>query len=72
MKNEQTQRRTLLQRLFRAGLGRNLITIWVEEKGVDGLGQIETETRVQLAVIPCCAGRVFSRPQSNPMTLMIE
>ena len=41
-------RRTLLQRLFRAGLGNNLITVWVEVVGRYGDGQVETETKIQL------------------------
>lgn len=41
-------RRTLLQRFFRAGLGQNLICIWVQEKGRYSLGQIETESKLML------------------------
>ncbi|MBW5463687.1 hypothetical protein GOY11_21135 [Pseudomonas aeruginosa] len=48
MSIEKTPRRPLLHRLFRAGLGRNLITVWVEEKGRHAFGQVETETRVYL------------------------
>jgi hypothetical protein len=40
--------RPLLHRLFRAGLGRNLITVWVEEKARNSYGQVETETRIHL------------------------
>jgi hypothetical protein len=69
MKNEQTQRRTLIQRLFRAGLGRNLITIWVEEKGVYGLGQIETETRVQLGRFTVLRWSRFFTPAIKPNDL---
>lgn len=45
---EELPRRTLLQRLFRAGLGRNLITVWTEEKGRYAYGQVETETQIKL------------------------
>lgn len=48
MSIEQIPRRPLLHRLFRAGLGRNLITVWVEEKGRYALGQVETETRLKV------------------------
>lgn len=40
-------RRTLLQRLFRGGLGRPLINLWVEER-TGGSGQSITETRLNL------------------------
>lgn len=41
-------KRPLLHRLFRAGLGNNLITVWVTEKGQYASGQVETETKVQI------------------------
>ena len=40
-------KRTLLQRLFRGGLGRPLINLWVEERTA-GYGQRHTETRLKL------------------------
>lgn len=40
--------RTLMQRLFRAGLGENLISVWVTETGTYSLGQVVTETKVKL------------------------
>lgn len=41
-------RRTLLQRLFGAGLGQNLISVWVTEIGNYAFGQVITETKVKL------------------------
>lgn len=40
-------KRTLLQRLFRGGLGRPLINLWVVERTA-GYGQRITETRLKL------------------------
>ena len=40
-------KRTLLQRLFRGGLGRPLINLWVEER-TTGYGQRHIETRLKL------------------------
>ncbi|WJK10287.1 hypothetical protein [Pseudomonas fluorescens] len=44
---EKTARRTILQRLFRGGLGRPLINLWVEERTC-GYGQRITESRLNL------------------------
>ena len=44
---EQPLKRTLLQRLFRGGLGRPLINLWVEERTC-GSGQRHIETRFKL------------------------
>jgi len=44
---EKPLKRTLLQRLFRGGLGRPLINLWVEEQTA-GFGQRHTETRLKL------------------------
>lgn len=41
-------RRTLLQRLFGAGLGQNLFSVWVTEVGNYAFGQVVTETKVKL------------------------
>lgn len=41
-------RRTVLQWLFRAGLGENLISVWVNEIGTYCFGQVITETKVKL------------------------
>lgn len=46
MIHEKPARRPFLHRLFRAGLGSNLIIVWVEEKGRYGLGQVEAETKL--------------------------
>ena len=40
-------KRTLLQRLFRGGLGRPLINLWVEERTC-GYGQRITDTKLKL------------------------
>lgn len=40
-------RRTLLQRLFRGGLGRPLVNLWVTERAC-GDGQRITESRLKL------------------------
>ncbi|KXK67247.1 hypothetical protein BC89_33385, partial [Pseudomonas monteilii] len=45
---EAPSRRTLLQRLFGAGLGQNLISVWVTEIGNYAFGQVVTETKVKL------------------------
>lgn len=42
-----TPRRTFLQRLFRGGLGRPLVNLWVEQRN-SGDGQRTTDTRVKL------------------------
>lgn len=44
---EKPPKRTLLQRLFRGGLGRPLINLWVEESTY-AHGQRHTETRLKL------------------------
>lgn len=44
---EKPLKRTLLQRLFRGGLGRPLINLWVMESTA-GYGQRHTETRLKL------------------------
>lgn len=46
--NPDVHKRTLLQRLFRCGLGQNLISVWVDVKGEYAHGQTITETRVKL------------------------
>lgn len=43
-----TPKRTLLQRLFRCGLGRPLISLWVTDHGTFGGGQRHTETSLKL------------------------
>lgn len=40
-------KRTLLQRLFRGGLGRPLINLWVEDRAC-GAGQRITDTKLKL------------------------
>ncbi|MBA1203592.1 hypothetical protein G7009_17865 [Pseudomonas capeferrum] len=45
---EASPRRTLLQRIFGAGLGQNLISVWVTEIGNYAFGQVVTETKVKL------------------------
>lgn len=40
-------RRTFLQWLFRGGLGRPLINLWIETRGGGG-GQLTTDTRLNL------------------------
>ncbi len=44
---EAPPRRTFLQRLFRGGLGRPLVNLWVTERTC-GYGQRITETRLNL------------------------
>jgi hypothetical protein len=40
-------KRTLLQRLFRGGLGRPLINLWIEARE-GGYGQLTTDTKLNL------------------------
>lgn len=40
-------KRTLLQRLFRGGLGRPLVNLWIETRG-NGDGQTTTDTKLNL------------------------
>lgn len=47
IKPESPPRRTILQRLFRGGLGRPLINLWVEEREC-GYGQRVTNTKLNL------------------------
>jgi hypothetical protein len=44
---ETPARRTLLQRIFRGGIGRPLINLWVTEK-TTGCGQRTIDTRLNL------------------------
>ncbi|NLT99805.1 hypothetical protein [Pseudomonas lundensis] len=42
-----TPRRTSLQRIFRGGLGRPLVNLWIETREV-GCGQRTTDTKLNL------------------------
>lgn len=44
---EKPIKRTLLQRLFRGGLGRPLVNLWIETR-TGGYGQITTDTQLKL------------------------
>ena len=45
-KTEKPLKRTLLQRLFRGGLGRPLVSLWIETRGDSD--QITTDTELKL------------------------
>lgn len=54
--------RTLLQRLFGAGIGQNLIKVWVTETGSYAFGQVVTETKVKLGRYTVLQWKTYRTP----------